>query len=436
MAFPKALPQKPVNFARAIIDHMKLPDVSTFDAAHRPIAFVSTMEGAPWGGSEELWSRVAVRLKATGRRVVANIVHWPQEAPAISAMRTHGVDVSTRPRLDSLRNRVLKRLRGEFARGWLSRVRPRLLIISQGGNLDGLVWMEHAAQMQIPFVTIAQMANDSYWPPADLGDRAAAVYPLAEQCFFVSKGNRDLTEMQIACRLPRSSVVRNPVNISSNLSLPLPWPSHEDGIFRLAVVGRLAPCAKGQDIILQVLATAKWRNRPVHVSLFGDGFFRKSMERLVKMMNLEMVHFAGHVTQIDQVWSTHHALLMASRYEGLPLALVEAMLCGRVPIVTDVAGNAEMVTDDVTGFVAEAPKPACLNEAMERAWNARNRWREMGLAAAAKVRQLLPEDPIADFIQRLPLPFGSPMVVDPSPGIASVTAARCIESLPPSLNRI
>ena len=263
--------------------------------------------------------------------------------------------------------------------------------------------MECAAKLRIPFVTIAQMANESYWPPADISDRAAAVYPAAEKCLFVAEANRRLTEMQIACRLPRASIVRNPVNIPAGVSLPMPWPANRDGILRFAVVGRLAPCAKGQDIIFQVLAMPKWRNRPVQVNLFGDGFFRRSMERLIVMMCLENVHLGGHVSRIDQVWANHHALLMASRYEGLPLALVEAMLCGRVPVVTDVAGNSEIVTDGETGFVASAAKPACLDEAMERAWECRDCWPAIGAAAAEAVRMLVPEDPIEDLLSHLPL---------------------------------
>jgi glycosyltransferase involved in cell wall biosynthesis len=334
-------------------------------------------------------------------------------------MRRQGIAVSTRPLSGTFRNRLMKRVRGEYAAGWLRRTRPQLLVISQGGNLDGLAWMEGAAGLGIPFVTIAQMANESYWPPADISDRAAAVYPAAEKCLFVSESNRRLTEMQIACRLPRASIVRNPVNIPEDVSLPMPWPASRDGVFRFAAVGRLAPCAKGQDVIFQALALPKWRNRPVQVSLFGEGFFHRSMERLIAMMGLENVHLAGHVSRIDQVWANHHALLMASRYEGLPLALVEAMLCGRVPVVTDVAGNSEIVTDGETGFIAKAAKPACLDEAMERAWELRDCWPQIGAAAATAARLLIPEDPVEDLLSHLLQANGcSPRVRTSAPAVA------------------
>ena len=46
--------------------------------------------------------------------------------------------------------------------------------------------------------------------------------------------------------------------------------------------------------------------------------------------------------------------MMCSAAEGKPLALTEAMVCGRPAVVTDVGGNAELIEDGITGFVAES----------------------------------------------------------------------------------
>ena len=40
------------------------------------IAFISTMDGLPWGGSEELWSQAATRLLADGHDVLASVIGW------------------------------------------------------------------------------------------------------------------------------------------------------------------------------------------------------------------------------------------------------------------------------------------------------------------------------------------------------------------------
>jgi glycosyltransferase involved in cell wall biosynthesis len=107
------------------------------------------------------------------------------------------------------------------------------------------------------------------------------------------------------------------------------------------------------------------------------------------------VTFGGFSDDMAEVWSRHHGLVLPSRCEGLPLVVVEAMLSGRVPIVTDVGGNREAVDDEVTGFVAAAATEDALDDAMERAWQRRGEWRAIGAAASLKIRTLVPADPAA-----------------------------------------
>jgi glycosyltransferase involved in cell wall biosynthesis len=70
-------------------------------------------------------------------------------------------------------------------------------------------------------------------------------------------------------------------------------------------------------------------------------------------------------------------------------------------IVTDVGGNTELVEDGITGFVAASPSVQAVDDALERAWEAREAWREMGIGAGRKVREEIIEHPVENFIQRL-----------------------------------
>jgi glycosyltransferase involved in cell wall biosynthesis len=69
--------------------------------------------------------------------------------------------------------------------------------------------------------------------------------------------------------------------------------------------------------------------------------------------------------------------------------------------VTDVAGNTELLEDGISGFVAAAPTVQHLDDAMERAWEQRARWQEMGLAGRAVAQANFPQDPAAVFAQSL-----------------------------------
>jgi glycosyltransferase involved in cell wall biosynthesis len=122
---------------------------------------------------------------------------------------------------------------------------------------------------------------------------------------------------------------------------------------------------------------------------------------MAAMLQLHNVHFRGHVDDVAAIWKQNHLLVLPSRYEGLPLALVEAMWCGRPAVVTDVAGNTEVCVDNETGFVAAAPTVPLLAEALERAWNRRGNWQQIGQAARARAECQIPRDSIALFTEEL-----------------------------------
>jgi glycosyltransferase involved in cell wall biosynthesis len=163
----------------------------------------------------------------------------------------------------------------------------------------------------------------------------------------------------------------------------------------------LDPAAKGQELLLQVLARPEWRARPIELNVFGEGPHELALRRLAGMLQLNDVHFRGQVSDIKAIWEQNHLLVLPSRYEGLPLVLVEAMWCGRPAVVTDVAGNTEVCVDNETGFVAPAPTVALLADTLQRAWDRREDWQRMGQAARARAESQIPRDPIAVFADRL-----------------------------------
>jgi len=169
----------------------------------------------------------------------------------------------------------------------------------------------------------------------------------------------------------------------------------------MACVARLDPAAKGQDLLFEVLAQKNWRDRPVEINLYGSGLFERNLQKLAGNLELKNVCFRGHTPDVKAIWENNHILVLPSRFEGLPLALVEAMWCARPAVVTDIAGNAEVCVDEETGFVADAPSVGLLGRALERAWSRRNAWEGMGRLARARIEQLVPKDPAGDFCSLL-----------------------------------
>ena len=363
-------------------------------------AFISTMEGWHWGGSEELWSQTASALRSEGHEIKASVAHSPGRAEKLSVLERQGIEVESRPawspgRLRRIAKKIAGKGRDPFER--LRRFHPDLAIISQGYNAGGFEWAKACTEAGIPYVMIVH-CNCELWWFGDLDmDAAVASYRNARKVYCVSHGNLDLLRFQLGEPLPNAEVVWNPYAVSTDPATG--WP--DENQWRMACVARMDPAAKGQDLLFRILSQPEWRERPIEVNLFGTGSYEKNIAKMAETLNLSSVKLRGHVSDIEAVWQQNHLLLLPSRYEGLPLSLVEAMWCGRPAVATDVGGNAELCVDGHTGFIAPAPTVASFGEALERAWKRRHEWRAMGQAARARAEALVPKEPIALFIQQL-----------------------------------
>jgi glycosyltransferase involved in cell wall biosynthesis len=375
----------------------------------RPRRFVFLSSNTtPWGGSEELWAGAAIALAEEGHRV------WPLKGYVdrtpfrVQRLRALGCPVRDLYRpgwvlsaLTSLVARVSPRWVPSTYFAYVARLltmaRPDLVIISQAGNLDGPFMAGVCRRLKKPYVLISQKAGFLYWPTNEALPAIRAMYADARACYFVSEHNRRLTEEQLGVTLPHACIVRNPYLVA--WARRHDWPSGD--VMRLACVGRLWVMEKGQDLLLRVLARDKWRNRPLSVTIVGAGPHRAALEAMAAYHRVDRVSFAGFVDDIQGIWNDHHGLILPSRCEGLPLVLVEAMLSGRVPIATDVAGIAEVLEDGATGFLAAAATEDALDAALERAWERRNEWQAIGARAAERIREVVPEDPAKELAHML-----------------------------------
>lgn len=365
------------------------------------VAFVSTMRGYGWGGSEELWSRAAYRLLREGLPVAVSVKRWHLPVPQVDALVEAGATLFRPPpqwRAFALRLLDRARRRPHPGTEWLGHWRPGLVVISLGWFQEGAVWMERCRQLGIPYILVVQAAGIAWWGSTDEIEQARRGYEGARAVLFVSEHNRQVVSLQLGATLVNARVVSNPFSVPYG-DRPA-WPATDAG-WRLACVARLDFNSKGQDTLVEVLRQEKWRQRPLTISLYGDGPCRDVLARLKAQWRLDRLELRGHVRDVTQIWAENHALVLPSRIEGTPLALIEAMLSGRPAIVTGVGGNTELIEDAVTGFVAPAATPALVDAALERAWAHRDQWRAMGELAADAVRKKVPVDPVGELLDLL-----------------------------------
>lgn len=377
------------------------------------VAFISTMHSGSWGGSEELWSQAAIKLKQDGHEVFASVISWIRDCPQVVRLVEQGIQVETHW-LDLGWARSTWQAFKYGGPKYYHRLRkfnPDLVVISQGHNAGGFGWAKVAQEMSKPYVLIVQCNSEHWWFGEHLNE-ALESYKTSRKIYCVSHRNLDLLRLQLGEPLGNAEVIWNPISIPAGF-VP-PWPD-SSATWRMACPARLFPLAKGQDVLLQILARPEWRARGIELNLFGAGPDELSLRRVVEMLQLKNVNFCGFVSDIRTIWAKNHLLVMPSRLEGLPISLVDAMWCKRPAVVTDVGDNGVLCLDDQTGFVADAPTVGSFSTALERAWNRREEWPQMGESARRRVEALMPSDVVGEFCERL---FA----------LSTANASRCTEA--------
>ncbi|HKQ56588.1 MAG TPA: glycosyltransferase, partial [Candidatus Eisenbacteria bacterium] len=123
---------------------------------------------------------------------------------------------------------------------------------------------------------------------------------------------------------------------------------------------------KGQDVLLDALARVRSQGLEFVAVLAGEGSKRQDLERRARELELgDHVRFAGQVDPIGPLLLAADACVLPSRWEGLPLVLLEALARARPVLATRVGGVPEAIEDRVTGRLVPAGDPLALAAELE-----------------------------------------------------------------------
>jgi glycosyltransferase involved in cell wall biosynthesis len=130
----------------------------------------------------------------------------------------------------------------------------------------------------------------------------------------------------------------------------------------IITVGRLSE-EKGLDVLLAAFSKVAAVSDDTILAIVGGGPLEEALKtRAVDLKIGERVRFLGFKEDVFPYLAVSHIYASPSRYEGLPMSLLEAMSM-RVPVVaTRVGGVAEVVEDGVTGILIEPEAPGTLAE--------------------------------------------------------------------------
>jgi glycosyltransferase involved in cell wall biosynthesis len=165
--------------------------------------------------------------------------------------------------------------------------------------------------------------------------------------------SRELTEQVRSRELVHTAVKRIPYGVPVSPEAVVP----KQGVLRLAYVGRLADEQKRVSEVARAFCRVVGEVAGVTAVFYGDGPARKGVEGILAEEGAgSAVRLGGVIpsARIQEVLLECDVVVLLSDYEGLPIALMEAMACGCVPVCLRMrSGIPELVEDGVTGLLVD-----------------------------------------------------------------------------------
>ena len=132
----------------------------------------------------------------------------------------------------------------------------------------------------------------------------------------------------------------------------------------LGTVARFDP-VKALDALLRAFALAAAAEPTAHLVIIGDGSERSRLHALAGSLGIEdRVRFPGVIAEASRLLSAVDLYVSASRKEGLPLAILEAMASGLPVAATRAPGHVDVVEEGVTGLLVTPDDHRALGQAM------------------------------------------------------------------------
>ena len=132
------------------------------------------------------------------------------------------------------------------------------------------------------------------------------------------------------------------------------------------VFGMVSSLTSEKNHSCAITAFADLEDKKSQLLIVGDGPLLEELKGQALSMNIsERVFFAGRRSNIGELLSVVDVFLLPSLMEGLPMALLEAMACGKAVIVSRVGENAHVVENNMSGIIVEPSDVAGLADAMQ-----------------------------------------------------------------------
>ncbi|MBC5775457.1 glycosyltransferase [Pontibacter sp. KCTC 32443] len=151
----------------------------------------------------------------------------------------------------------------------------------------------------------------------------------------------------------RYSILHNFIKDEFNLPVNSKSGISDSRAFKLVAVGSLR-AAKNYDYLLQTFEHL--RHEEIYLDIIGDGPLFSELKAFIKEKNLNKVSLKGGCNNVHEVLNQYDGFILSSVYEGLSLAIIEAMAVGLPCVLSDIAPNREVTGGNALFFDLGKPE--------------------------------------------------------------------------------
>ncbi|MEK6601358.1 MAG: glycosyltransferase family 4 protein, partial [Candidatus Binatota bacterium] len=145
---------------------------------------------------------------------------------------------------------------------------------------------------------------------------------------------------------------------------------------------------KGHRFLLEAAGLLKQQGHRLKYRFAGEGLQRQRLQQIALELGLrEEVEFGGFIPDIPGFLSTIDIFVLPSLYEGLGVAVLEAMAAGKAVVATRVGGLPDLVDDTLTGLLVPAKDSEGLARAISTLVSQPGLAQQMGENGRERVRK-------------------------------------------------
>lgn len=171
---------------------------------------------------------------------------------------------------------------------------------------------------------------------------------------------------------------------------------------RIGFAARISKAQKRVDLLVKLINRLNEKKVNFEIEIAGDGsYFEKMKEGIIKDKN--NVKILGKIPRekMQEFWNDKDIFLSTSDFEGASVSMLEAMALGVVPVVTNVSGVDEFVTDGTNGYISEVQNIEKLIGGIKLLEDDRDKLEKFGNKSMQIIKEKCNQDDYLDVFERM-----------------------------------